>query len=186
MIKFNKRVVSTLLVLICVLATLYLCEPQTIAYAISTSEGEILTYISDNTSNKGDIENKMQEKVKNTITTTLTTSEKDIKNATRLPNELNKDKGKIFTDHFEVYRGKYGDHLIEVDKNNGPRRFYMTRSTPSGTSHATSTDSTKSANNIIAPIQNNLNPSQQSIQAPMSHNEWLEELKRRRKKLGWW
>ena len=38
-------------------------------------------------------------------------------------------------------------------------------------------------------IQNynsNLNPSQQSIQKPLSHNEWLEELKRRRKKLGWW
>ena len=110
----------------------------------------------------------------------------DIKNATRLPNEPNKDKGKTFTDYFEVYRGKYGDHLIEVDKNNGPKRFYMTRSTPSGTSHATSTDSTKSANNIIQPLQNNLNPSQQSIQKPLSHNEWLEELKRRRKKLGWW
>ena len=110
---------------------------------------------------------------------------KDIKNATRLPNEPNKDEGKKFTDHFEVYRGKYGDHLIEVDKNNGARRFYMTRSTPSGTSHATSTDSTKSANNIISSTQNNLNPSQQSIQKPLSHNEWLEELKRRRKK-SWW
>ena len=43
----------------------------------------------------------------------------------------------------------------------------------------------KSANNIIQPLQNNLNPSQQSIQKPLSHNEWLEELKRRRKK-GWW
>ncbi len=110
----------------------------------------------------------------------------DIKNATRLPNETNKDKGKIFTDYFEIYRGKLGDHLIEVDKNNGPRRFYMTRSTPSGTSHATSTDSTKSANNIIQPLQTNLNPSQSSIQKPISHNEWLEELKRRRKKRGWW
>lgn len=62
----------------------------------------------------------------------------------------------------------------------------MTRSTPSGTSHATSTDSTKSANNIIQPLQTNLNPSQSSIQKPISHNEWLEELKRRRKKRGWW
>lgn len=43
-----------------------------------------------------------------------------------------------------------------------------------------------SPNNIIQPLQNNLNPSQQSMQKPMSHNEWLEELKRRRKKLGWW
>ena len=89
-----------------------------------------------------------------------------------------------FTDYFEVYRDKYGDHLIEVDKNNGPKRFYMTRSTPSGTSHATSTDSTKSANNIIQPLQNNLNPNQQSIQKPLSYNEWFEELKHRRQK-GW-
>ena len=44
----------------------------------------------------------------------------------------------------------------------------------------------KSPNNIIQPLQNILNPSQQSIQKPLSHNEWLEELKRRRKKLGWW
>ena len=40
-------------------------------------------------------------------------------------------------------------------------------------------------NNIIMSSYNNLNPSQQSIQKPLSHNEWLEELKRRRKK-GWW
>ena len=43
-----------------------------------------------------------------------------------------------------------------------------------------------SPNNIIPSTQNNLNPSQPSIQKPLSHNEWLEELKRRRKKLGWW
>ena len=120
---------------------------------------------------------------------------KDIKNAKRLPNEPNKDKGKIFTDHFEVYRGRYGDHLIEVDKNNGPRRFYMTRSTPSGTSHATSTDSTKSANDIIPPSQSNLNPNNANTQAnlgqslnpnnaikpPKSDWEWREWLKRKRK-----
>ena len=41
-------------------------------------------------------------------------------------------------------------------------------------------------NNIIMPLTNNLNPSQQSIQKPMSHNEWLVELKRKRKKRGWW
>lgn len=35
-----------------------------------------------------------------------------------------------------------------------------------------------SPNNIIPSTQNNLNPSQQSIQKPLSHNEWLEELKR--------
>ena len=109
----------------------------------------------------------------------------DLKNAIKLPNEPNKDKTKIFTDHFEVYRGKLGDHLIEVDKNNGPRRFYMTRSTPDGTSHATSTDSIKSANNIIPPSQSNLNPSQQATQKLGSFNDWLEELKRKRKKRSW-
>ena len=41
-------------------------------------------------------------------------------------------------------------------------------------------------NNIIQNSKSNLNPSQQSIQKPLSHNEWLEELRRRRKKLGWW
>ena len=41
-------------------------------------------------------------------------------------------------------------------------------------------------NNIIQNSNSNLNPSQSSIQKPLSHNEWLEELKRRRKKLGLW
>ena len=43
----------------------------------------------------------------------------------------------------------------------------------------------KSPNNIIQPSYNNLNPSLSSIQKPLSHNEWLEELKRRRKKGLW-
>ena len=42
------------------------------------------------------------------------------------------------------------------------------------------------SNNIIQNSNSNLNPSQQSIQKPSSHNEWLEELKRRRKNLSWW
>ena len=37
--------------------------------------------------------------------------------------------------------------------------------------------------NIIQNSNPNLNPSQQSIQKLLSHNELLEELKRRRKKL---
>ena len=41
-------------------------------------------------------------------------------------------------------------------------------------------------NNIITNSNSNLNLSQSSIQNPLLHNEWLEELKRRRKKLGWW
>ena len=42
-----------------------------------------------------------------------------------------------------------------------------------------------SPNNIIQPLQTNFNPSQESVQKPKSFEEWLEELKRRRKK-GWW
>ena len=47
-------------------------------------------------------------------------------------------------------------------------------------------DSTKVPHDIITDSKSNLNPSQQSIQKPQSYAEWLEELKRRRKKLGWW
>ena len=43
----------------------------------------------------------------------------------------------------------------------------------------------KSVNNIIPSSQNNLNPSQQATQKKMSYNEWLEELKRKRKFRGW-
>ena len=46
-------------------------------------------------------------------------------------------------------------------------------------------DLTKVPHSIITNSNSNLNPSQPSIQKPLSHNEWLEELKRRRKK-GWW
>ena len=42
------------------------------------------------------------------------------------------------------------------------------------------------SNNIIQNSNSNLNLCQPSIQKPLSHNEWLEELKRRRKKLGLW
>ena len=41
-------------------------------------------------------------------------------------------------------------------------------------------------NNIIMPLQNNLNPNQQPIPKSMSYEEWLEEEKRKRKKRGWW
>ena len=41
-------------------------------------------------------------------------------------------------------------------------------------------------NNIIPSAQQNLNPSKQSMQKLLSNDEWLEELKRRRKKIGWW
>ena len=109
---------------------------------------------------------------------------KDIKKSKKLPNMPNKDDEKIYTDHFEVYRGNLGDHLIDVNKN-GNRRYYTTKDIPEGSLRAPSTGTFENANNIISSTQNNLNPSQQSIQKPLSHNEWLEELKRRRKK-GWW
>ena len=47
-------------------------------------------------------------------------------------------------------------------------------------------DLTKVPHNLITNSNSDLNPSRQSMQKPMSHNEWLEELRRRRKKLGWW
>ena len=60
---------------------------------------------------------------------------------------------------------------------------YLTGPQPEGKSLSSTNIST---NNIIPSSQTNLNPSQQSIQKPMSYNEWLEELKRKRKKFSWW
>ena len=47
-------------------------------------------------------------------------------------------------------------------------------------------DLTKVPHGIITNSNSNLNSNCQSIQQPLSHNDWLEELKRRRKKLAWW
>ena len=84
--------------------------------------------------------------------------------------------------------GKTYEYQIANDKVNG-NKFYMVKDITKTDSFPTDWDqhpgSGKSPNNIIQPSYNNLNPSQQSIQKPLSHNEWLEELKRRRKK-GWW
>jgi len=44
----------------------------------------------------------------------------------------------------------------------------------------------RTPNNIIKPFIQNHNPSQSSIQKPLSHEAWLEELKRKRKKRGLW
>ena len=41
----------------------------------------------------------------------------------------------------------------------------------------------KNPNTIIPPTTQNLNPSQEAIQKPLSHNDWLEWLKRKRR--GW-
>ena len=110
----------------------------------------------------------------------------DIKKADRLPNISNMDNEKIYTDHFEVYRGKLGDHLIEVNKN-GNRRYYTTKDIPEGSLRAPSTGTFGNANNIITNSSPNLNPqiSNQSIQTPKTNEQWLEELKKKRKKRGW-
>ena len=85
--------------------------------------------------------------------------------------------------------GKTYEYQIANDKING-NKFYMVKDITKTDSFPTDWDqhpgSGKSPNNIIQHFQTNLNPSQQSIQQPLSHNDWLEELKRRRKKLGWW
>ena len=47
-------------------------------------------------------------------------------------------------------------------------------------------DLPKVSHNIIPSSQTNLNPSHQAIKAPLSYDERLEELKRKRKKLGFW
>ena len=61
-------------------------------------------------------------------------------------------------------------------------------------------DLMKTPHNIIPPSQSNLNPSNvttqtnqgqnlnqnTTIKPPNSDLEWLEEVKRKRKKLGWW
>ena len=55
----------------------------------------------------------------------------DIKNADKLPDMPNtKPQQKPNTQKFEVYRGKHGDHLIDVRKD-GQRRYYTTKDTPS-------------------------------------------------------
>ena len=108
---------------------------------------------------------------------------KDIKNAKKQPNMPNNDNEKLYTDHFEVYRGKQGDHLIEVNKN-GNRRYYTTKDIPEGSLRAPSTGTLENSS-IIPSFQPNLNPSQQATQKLGSFNDWLEELKRKRKKRNW-
>ena len=95
----------------------------------------------------------------------------------------NRDSGKIYTDHFEIYRGKLGDHLIDVNKN-GNRRYYTTKDIPEGSLRTPSTGTFENANNIIPQVQQNLNPSSQTIRNKLSHNAWLEELKRKRRCRG--
>ena len=89
----------------------------------------------------------------------------DIKNAQKLPDVPNtKPMQKPYVSHYEMYRGQNGDHHIEVLKN-GARRYYITKDTPTGTPHATSTDTSKgietsleSPNGIVPAIAPNFNP----------------------------
>ena len=99
--------------------------------------------------------------------------------------------------------GQNKEAAIRTDYDKKPRNWltsaYYLEETPSQASAGFRTYDQTSAdkqffplsdlqrsNNIITNSNSNLNPSQQSIQKPSSHNEWLEELKRRHKKLGWW
>ena len=88
----------------------------------------------------------------------------DIKNAQRLPDVPNtKPLEKPDVSHYEVYRGKNGDHYIEVF-NNGEKRYYITKDTPQTATHTTSTDDLRgigtyleSPNNIIPFVYPNYN-----------------------------
>ena len=88
----------------------------------------------------------------------------DIKNAKRLPDVPNeKPLEKPDVSHYEVYRGKNGDHYIEVSKS-GKKRYYITKDAPIGSDHTTSTGTNKSIgtylespNNIIPFINPNYN-----------------------------
>ena len=46
-------------------------------------------------------------------------------------------------------------------------------------------DLTKMPKDIIPPSQSNLNPTNQQAKQLLTYDEWLEELKRKRKKRGW-
>ncbi len=104
-----------------------------------------------------------------------------------------------YVDYELPYHKKHGikDNIKGFHKLKNNSKEFLIADTPDGAkyymskqigdlSNRPSRVEPTSPNNIIAPTQNNLNPSQQSIQKPLSHNEWLEKLKRRRKKFGWW
>jgi len=74
---------------------------------------------------------------------------KDIKQAKRLPDEPNmKPEQKPQVSHYEIYRGKNGDHYIEVLKD-GSKRYYITKDTTNGTPLTSSPNSNDGVNSII-------------------------------------
>ena len=116
-------------------------------------------------------------------------------------------KGEIYSK--EGHPGRYyiggqnKEAAIRTDYNKKPRNWltsaYYLEDTPSQASAGFRTyDRTpadkqffplsdlQKSNSIITDSDLNLNPGQQSMQKPMSYNEWLEELKRKRKKFSWW
>lgn len=97
---------------------------------------------------------------------------KDIYNSKKMPNMVNMDDDKVNTSYFEVYKGKNGVHLIDVDKI-GNRKYYITKDTPSLSLRATSTGGTGSANNIITDNVQKFNPSngQKSKLWDVIHNQ---------------
>lgn len=94
----------------------------------------------------------------------------DIKNVQRLPDEPNlKPLEKPDVSHYEVYRGKNGDHYIEVLKD-GKHRYYISKDTPNGTPLTTSQGSKGSIettfgspNEIMTDFSSKYNPSEQNI-----------------------
>lgn len=74
---------------------------------------------------------------------------KDLKKAKRLDIAPNKKPNKKpLVKYYEVYQGKEGQHNIEV-LDDGTRRYYITKDTPTGTPLATSEGSNRSINNIL-------------------------------------
>lgn len=81
----------------------------------------------------------------------------DIKNAERLPDVPNlKPEQKPDVSHYEVYRGKNGDHYIEVLKD-GSKRYYITKDTINGTPQTSSPSSKVEINNTMNYNPSNLN-----------------------------
>ena len=113
---------------------------------------------------------------------------KNLKNSKVLEPESPKHSHKYNINKFHHLKGKNVDYQI-AENQKGDKYFYkitdpyLTGPKPEGEGLLSTP---KSTNNIIQPSPDNLNPSQKAIQKPISHNEWLEELKRKRKKLSWW
>ncbi len=106
----------------------------------------------------------------------LSKLKQDIKKAQKIQIEPNiKPEKKPNVRHYEIYRGKLGDHLIEVNKN-GTRRYYTTKDTPNGSDHTTSTGPTESANNIINDSTNFFNPLQNKLTSFLEKNNPALEL----------